>query len=96
MFSVKEMLYSRNKDGKRVLRIIKKDGMEISKEYEYKDIPEEFKILEDCHNDAIFACRKFNDLRYYSAIDIDYENLPLEVKEKVIEELRLNKKSDGL
>ena len=89
MLNIKKMLYSRNKDGKRALKIIKKDGMEISKEYEYKDVPDEFKILEDCHNDAIFACRKLNDLRYYSAIDIDYAHLPIEVKEKVIEELKI-------
>lgn len=88
MFNVKEMIYSLNKDGKRALKIIKRDGMEISKEYEYKDIPEEFKLLENKHNDAIFALRKVNDLRYYSAIVIDYEYLPVEVKEKIIEEIK--------
>lgn len=88
MFNVKEMIYSRSRDGKRSLRIVKENGTEISKEYEFKNIPEEFKLLENLHNDAIFARRKFNDLRYDSAIVIDYKKLPIEVKEKIIEEIK--------
>lgn len=90
MTGAKEVQYAREKSGTRLIKIFTSDGKEISKEYEFKDIPEEFKFLEDYHNDAIFARRKFEELRYDSAIVINYDKLPIDVKESLIQELEIN------